>query len=166
MRREERPVSPAELQSLVDRNLDAVTAKDADAVLATFTDDAVLIDPHYPDPEMRGKAAIAAGLEFGFGLMRAFGFDERDYFLSPDGTSLVVHCLCHHVLQGGRPLVFPQVFVVRTRDGLIAHCQAFEPYGPSGIGGLLLGLGKAAFRIRRARAKAGRREFRASAPSS
>ncbi|MDH2445403.1 nuclear transport factor 2 family protein [Amnibacterium sp. CER49] len=147
-------MSAADLQALVDRNLDAVTTKDAEGVLATFTDDAVLIDPHYPDPEMRGKAAIAAGLGFGFGLMRTFGFDERDYFPSPDGTSVVVHCVCHHVLQGGRPLTFPQVFVVRTRDGLIAHCQAFEPYGPGGVGGILLGLGKTVHRIRRAREQA------------
>lgn len=146
-------MSAEDLQALVDRNLDAVTAKNATAVLATFTDDGVLIDPHYPDSEMRGKAAIAAGLEFGFGLMKTFGFDERRYFLGPDGTSLAVHCLCHHVLQGGRPLTFPQVFVVHTRDGLIAHCQAFEPYGPGGIGGILLGVGKTLYRVRRARMK-------------
>lgn len=150
-------MSAEDLQALVDRNLDAVTAKNADAVLAAFTDDGVLIDPHYPDPEMRGKAAIAAGLEFGFGSMKTFGFDERRYFLSPDGTSLVVHCLCHHVLQGGRPLTFPQVFVVETRDGLISRWQAFEPYGPNGIGGIFLGIGKVVYRIRRTRGKSAAR---------
>jgi hypothetical protein len=38
--------------------IEAVMAKDIDAALATFADDAVLIDPHYPEPRMKGRVAI------------------------------------------------------------------------------------------------------------
>ena len=36
----------------------AFEAKDLPAALAFFADDAVVIDPHYPQPVMKGKAAI------------------------------------------------------------------------------------------------------------
>jgi hypothetical protein len=138
------------LQSLADANLDAVTAKDAEGVVSGFAEDGVLIDPHYPDSEMRGRAAIVAGLQFAFGGMRSFAFDDRRYFFDSGGTSLVIHCSCHHVLNGGRLLDFAQVFVIDTRAGRITRCQAFEPYGPDGLGGLVLGVGKFAYRTRRA----------------
>ncbi len=139
----------SQLQALADRSLDAVVAKDADAVVALFADDGVFIDPHYPDAAMRGHAAIVEGLAFSFGAIRTFAFDDRRYFPSADGSSLVVHCACHHVLPGDRVLDFPQVFVMDTADGRITRWQAFEPYGPNGLGGLLLGVGKTAYRARR-----------------
>lgn len=148
------------LQVLADRSLDAVVAKDADAVLAAFSDDGVFIDPHYPDAEMRGRAAIVEGLRFSFGAIQTFAFDERRYFTGSDGTSLVIRCECHHLLPGGRVLDFPQVFVMDTAEGRITRLQAFEPYGPNGLGGVLLGIGKAAHRARRVlrqRAARGRR---------
>lgn len=137
------------LQPLADSTLDAVVAKDADAVVAAFSEDGVFIDPHYPDPELRGRAAVTEGLRFSFGAIKSFAFDDRRYFTSSDGSALVVHCSCHHVLPGGRRLDFPQVFVMDTVEGRISRWQAFEPYGPNGLGGLLLGLGKTTYRARR-----------------
>ena len=34
---------------------------DKEAAIAAFADDASIFDPHYPQPLMRGKAAIRAG---------------------------------------------------------------------------------------------------------
>lgn len=137
------------LQTLADIDLDAVTAKDTDVVVASFSEDGVFIDPHYPYPELRGKAAIREGLEWGFSSMKIFAFDNRRYYYNADDTSLTVLCDCHHVLNGGRHLDFPQVFVMDARDGHITRWQAFEPYGPNGVGGLFLGIGKTVYRARR-----------------
>jgi hypothetical protein len=53
------------------------------------------------------------------------------------------------VLNGGRPLDFPQICVMDTHDGRITRWQAFEPYGPDGLGDLFLGIGKTIYRARR-----------------
>ena len=43
---------------LFKRLIDAFMAKDIDAVMALFADDALLVDPHYPVPRMQGRVAI------------------------------------------------------------------------------------------------------------
>ena len=122
-------------RELIGQMFSAFEAKDLEAVLAFFADDAVIYDPHYPTPTMRGKATIRQGLTWGLGNMEQPGFIVRHVWL--DGETAVAEVDTHHVFKGGMKLNFPQVFVVESRDGLITRLQAYVPYPPHGIGGLL-----------------------------
>lgn len=122
-------------RELIGRMFSAFEAKDLEAVLTFFAEDALLYDPHYPAPEMKGKAAIRQGLTWGLGNMEQPGFTIRHVWL--EGETAVTEVDTHHIFKGGMKLNFPQVFVVESRDGLITRLQAYEPYPPPGIGGLL-----------------------------
>jgi ketosteroid isomerase-like protein len=130
------------LHDLVSRVFLAVEAKDLDTVMGLFADDAVLIDPHFPAPRMQGKAAIAEGLRDAFSGMRSFGYTTANYFESENGRSAAVETATHHVIKLGWKLNFPQVFVFDAADGRITRMQAYEPYGPHGIMGVFLFLGR------------------------
>lgn len=136
------------LRALVEQAFAAVEAKDLEASLQFFAEDAVFIDPHYPSPVMAGKAAITDGLRWGFGGMKQFGFKIVNYFESADGRQAAVEMATHHILQKGRHLQFPQAFFVDTQNNLITRLQAYEPYGPSGIVGMVLGGFRAQRRLR------------------
>jgi len=81
---------------------DALMRGDKEATIAAFADDAEIFDPHYPRPHMRGKAEIRAGLDWGFGSMKSFGFDIKHYFPGKDGLSGVFEVDTHHVLKIGK----------------------------------------------------------------
>jgi ketosteroid isomerase-like protein len=49
------------LHHLITRTFAAVEAKDLDAMMSVFADDAVVFDPHFPTPQMQGKADITEG---------------------------------------------------------------------------------------------------------
>jgi ketosteroid isomerase-like protein len=125
---------------LMDGIFKALGRGDKEAVMAAFADDAVLFDPHYPRPLMRGKDEIRAGLDWGFGSMRTFGFEIRHYFSGERGGSGAFEVDTHHVLRIGKKLDFPQVFMVETDGEKVTALRAYEPYGPNGIGGLALGM--------------------------
>jgi len=110
-------------------------AKDVEKVLAAFADEAVVFDPHYPVPEMKGKVAIRQGFEWGLGNMEKPGFTIRNFWAGENNA--VVEIDTHHVFKGGLELKFPQVFVIEAREGLVTRLQAYVPYPPPGIGGLL-----------------------------
>ncbi len=115
-------------QALVERLLKAFEAKDLDAALACFADDALLFDPHYPTPEMHGKAAIRGGFEFIFGIVKQPGFTIRHLWSGDQDGDFEVDT--HHVLGDGTEVRFPQVFVFEMGDGLIRRLQAYVPYPP------------------------------------
>jgi ketosteroid isomerase-like protein len=123
----------------------AFETKDLPSALALFAEDAVVIDPHYLKTEMKGKAAIKQGFEWAFSNMEKLGFTVRHIWAENDSGAIEVDT--HHVLKGGMKLDFPQVFVVETRDGLITRLQAYPPYGPPGIGGMLMGLTRLTWRL-------------------
>ena len=128
------------LHDLVNRTFAAVEAKDLDAMVGVFADDALVIDPHYPTPRMQGKPAITEGFRWGIASMRSFGFTIENYFESSDGQRAAVETASHHILKQGMKLNFPQVFIFEATNGLITRMQAYEPYGPNGIGGMFLSL--------------------------
>lgn len=130
----------AEAREILERLFRALEARDRDAALAGFAPDAVLFDPHYPQPRMQGRDEIAEGLDWGLSVMQRFGFRTVHFFGSEDGKSGAFEIDTNHTLKSGQNLVFPQVFVVETRDGLITALRAYEPYGPNGIGGVFLGI--------------------------
>ena len=119
----------------VERIFQIFESKDLEAFLALFVEDALLYDPHYPVPEMRGKAAIRQGMTWGLGNIEQAGFAIRQVWI--DGEAVAVEVDTHHVFRGGMVLDFPQVFIIESRDGLITRLQSYVPYGPPGIGGFL-----------------------------
>jgi ketosteroid isomerase-like protein len=129
-------------RDILERTFRALESRDRVAALACFAPDAVLFDPHYPQPRMEGIAEIAEGLDWGLSVMKRFGFRTKHVFGSHDGLSGAFEVDTDHTLNAGQNLKFPQVFVVETRDGLITALRAYEPYGPNGIGGIFLGLAR------------------------
>jgi ketosteroid isomerase-like protein len=132
---------------LAERVFRAVESRDIDAALAVMAPDIVLFDPHYPKPDMKGHAEVRAGIEWGLSVMATFGFTIERTFLAADGLSGAFEVHSHHTLKIGKVLRFPQVFVIETKDGLITRLQAYEPYGPNGMGGFMLGLARLKRRI-------------------
>ncbi|MBE0587626.1 MAG: nuclear transport factor 2 family protein [Hydrogenophaga sp.] len=124
---------------LTRENVDAVfaafTSRDLVAVMRHFAEDAMLIDPHYPQPRMVGREAIERGLAWGLGSLVKPGFTIRHIWL--DGDTAAIEMDTHHVFKGGLALCFDQFFVIEARDGKITRLQAYVPYGPPGVAGLL-----------------------------
>jgi len=130
------------LHELITRTFAAVEAKDLDGMMSVFADDAVVIDPHFPTPQMQGKADITEGFRRAITGMRSFGYIIVNYFESENGQRAAVETATHHVVKQGMKLNFPQVFIFETADGLITRMQAYEPYGPHGIVGFFLFFGR------------------------
>jgi ketosteroid isomerase-like protein len=116
----------------------ATEAKDLDLLMSLFDDNATLIDPHFPNPRMEGKPAIAEGLRGAFAGMHSFGYTIVNYFETENGRSAAAEIATHHTIKRGWKLNFPQVFVFDARDGRITRMQAYEPYGPNGIMGVFM----------------------------
>ena len=129
----------------VEAMFNAFAARDLNAVMALIDDNALVYDPHYPIPEMKGKAAIQRGFEWGLSSLEKPGFAIRNFWA--DGEKAVVEVDTHHVFRGGMELKFPQVFVIETRNGLVTRLQAYEPYPPPGIGGMLASLTRLAWKL-------------------
>jgi ketosteroid isomerase-like protein len=116
---------------LIEHLFEACEAKDHQAALKLFADDAVFFDPHYPNPRMEGKEAIAGALDWLFANMNKLGFTIKNHFEAADGEKAAVEVDSDHIMGNGQAVSFPQVFVVETRDAKIVRLQAYEPYGPS-----------------------------------
>lgn len=130
----------AALREIVERMFAAVESKQVAAVLSHFADNAVVIDPHYPTPQMHGKPAIADGLQWAFTTLQQMRFTVLNFCAADDGRCVAVETATAHTLPGGRQLQFTQTFMVEIENGLITRLQAYTPYGPNGVGGLFLAL--------------------------
>lgn len=137
------------VRDLVTHTFATVEVKDLEALLRVFADDAIVIDPHFPTPRMRGKAAIRDGFRGAMGDTRSFGYTIVHYFESEDGQRAAVEMATHHVLRYGMTRAFPQVFIFDVADGRVTRLQAYEPYGPPGIMGAFLLLARLAHRFAR-----------------
>ena len=135
------------LRNLIEETFRAVEARDRDAAVANFAADGVLIDPHYPQKEMKGHAAIGAGLDWLFAAVQQPGFGIVNFYPAEDGISAAVEVATHHRIRGGRNLHFPETFIIETQNGKIARMQGYPPYGPNGLQGLLLGVQKLIYRL-------------------
>jgi ketosteroid isomerase-like protein len=147
-------VESTSTRSVIERLFAACEAKDLDAAIRCFAVDAVCHDPHYPTPRMVGRDAITEGLRWAFGSLQKMGFTPIHYLESEDGRVAAVETATAHRLPGGRPLEFQQTFIVETSDGLITRLRSYPPYGPGGIGGLILGLTRLRRRLARRRTPA------------
>jgi ketosteroid isomerase-like protein len=135
------------LHDLVSRTFSAVEAKDLDLMMRHFSDDAILIDPHFPAGRLEGKGAIEEGMRGAFAGMQSFGYSVVNYFESENGRHAAVETATHHIVKQGWKLDFPQVFVFDAMDGRITRMQAYEPYGPNGIMGAFLFLARLKMRL-------------------
>ena len=126
------------IQKLVTGLLAAFKAKDLDATLAYFADDAVFIDPHYPNPQLVGKQAIADGFTWTFATLEKLNFAILNFYTTPDEQNVAVEVATAHVFPGGKAVQFTQTFIVETRNGQVVRLQSYTPYGPNGLGGLFL----------------------------
>jgi hypothetical protein len=81
---------------------------------------------------MRGREAIAQGLQFSFQILEQPGFAIRRGWETAvnGGNSGALEVATHHVLADGTELRFPQVFVYEVRDDLLARLQVYVPYPP------------------------------------
>lgn len=120
---------------LIEELFERLEARDLAGALALVADDAVLVDPHYPQMTMEGRDAIERGLEWGLSSMEQFGFTTVHALESADGARAMLEIDTHHVLKGGKNLDFPQMFVVEASDGAITGLRAYEPYKPNGVPG-------------------------------
>ncbi len=130
------------LHDLVTRTFATVEAKDLDAMMSVFADDAVVIDPHFPTQPLQGKAAITKGFRAAMNGMQSFGYTIVNYCESENGQCASVETATHHIAKPGIKLNFPQVFIFEVADGQITRMQAYEPYGPHGITGFFLFLAR------------------------
>lgn len=112
----------------------AFMSKDLVVVMWHFADDAVMIDPHYPQSVMHGRTEIERGLAWSFRNLVKPGFDIRQVWIEGDSASIEV--ATHHEFKGGLVMHFDQVFVVETHDGKITRLQTYAPYAPQGITGI------------------------------
>ena len=117
------------------RLIDRFMARDIDGVLALFADDAVLIDPHYPEPRMLGRSAIERGVRWGLSSLAKPGFAVRKCAINGDLGFFEVDT--KHKLAIGLTIAFNQVFVMEARNGRITRLQAYEPYPAPGVAGLI-----------------------------
>ncbi len=122
-------------KELLDTFLAALMAKDLPVLMQLFADDAVVYDPHYPQPHMVGKAALEQGLAWSMGTLEKPGFTLRQCWLNDH--SGVAELYTHHVIRGGMEAKFDQVFVFEFRNGKFTRLQAYVPYRPHGMAGLI-----------------------------
>lgn len=136
------------IHGLVMRAFETVQAKDLEAMMSLFSNDAVVIDPHFPEP-MQGKAAITEGFREAMNGMKSFGYTIVNYCESENGRCASVETATHHVMGLGIKLNFPQVFFFDAADGYLTRMQAYEPYGPHGIMGVMLSFARLAKKFSR-----------------
>ena len=133
-------------EALLRGVLAAFEAKDLKRGLSMLAPDAVVIDPHYPQPVMRGHAAIERGMRWAMGTLEKPGFTVRRIWLG--GNTVVAEVDASHVIRGPVRQQFTQVFVAETREGKITHLRSYPPYGPHGTGGVMLRLTRLMWRLR------------------
>jgi ketosteroid isomerase-like protein len=112
----------------VEDMLKAFEAKNVEALLTYFAEDGIFFDPHYPEPQMQGKAAIRQGFEFAFNIIQKPGFHIRNFWANEHRGAVEVDT--HHIFQDGNEARFPQVFVFEMQDELLTRFQSYVPYSP------------------------------------
>jgi len=78
------------LHDLVIRTFATVEANDLEAMMSLFADDAIVIDPHFPTPQMQGKAVITEAFRGAMSGMRSFGYTIVNYCESENGQCAAV----------------------------------------------------------------------------
>ena len=112
----------------IENLLNAFSNKDMPTLMASFADDAVFFDPHYPEPQLQGKEAIQQGFEFAFSTIQQPDFNIRHFWANAHSGAAEVDT--HHIFHDGSEVRFPQLFVFEMQDNLLTRFQAYVPYPP------------------------------------
>ena len=132
--------------ALIERLFARMMDRDLPGMMLLFAEDAVVFDPHYPIPTMKGHAAIERGLRWALDTLVEPGFTVRQMWLEGDAGGVEVHTT--HVLKGGMKLDFEQVFLFEIQNDQITRLRAFVPHPPPGIGGWIAQLTGMWWRLR------------------
>lgn len=113
----------------------AFSNKDKKKILSYLADDCVLMDPNYPQREMKGKKAIGRGMDWAFKNLKKPGFKLLNCWI--DGDKAALEMKTHHVFTTGLEIKFLQVFIVETYNEHFIRIQSFATNRPTGIGGAI-----------------------------
>jgi steroid delta-isomerase len=114
--------TPGELRNLIDRYAAAVSARDIDAVLALFAEDAVQRDPSTAPPNV-GHEAIGTFLRNGVGASEATLFEALSVHTSGDDVAIDFRVTV--TLESGTMVIEGiEVFTVGD-DGRITEVTAY-----------------------------------------
>lgn len=126
---------PTTLHDLILRTFATVESKHLDAMMSLFADDAVFIDPHFPTPTLREKAATRKGFQGALSGMRSFGYTIVTYCESENGKTAAVETATHHVLKQGMKRDFPRSSSLKWQTGLLRDCRPTSHTGHMGSWG-------------------------------
>jgi steroid delta-isomerase-like uncharacterized protein len=122
MAQDDGPV-PADLVAATEANeaayIEAFWAEDIDAVMATFTEDAVFEDQLFGD-YLEGAEAIRGMYEAVFQITDPGSNQLLDRFVSSDGTRAVQVVRWRGTSGSGKPFDIPTLVLHEYRDGKIA----------------------------------------------
>jgi steroid delta-isomerase len=115
-------LTPNELRSLIADYVDAVNAREAHAIAALFTEDAVHADPVSNPPNV-GRAAITAFFEAGISASQSWTFTAKEVHTS--GAHVAVD-FGISVETGGSSMTIDGIEVfVADDDGLFVSAHAY-----------------------------------------
>lgn len=101
-----------------------------DRILDIFADDAVLFDPHYPDPRMVGKKNIFKGIKWGLESLSRTRFFPIKIWI--DGHEAAAKVETNHVFKSGEKIHFIQVFIFKVNsEKKFTLIESYSPYKPS-----------------------------------
>ena len=109
----------ADVEESEAAHLDAFFAEDIDALLATFTDDALFIDETFGD-SIEGKAQLRSFYEDVFRISDPEMTEVLDAFVSSDASRATSVWEWRGVSAYGNPFDLPSVLVHEYRGGLIS----------------------------------------------
>lgn len=113
----------------IDKTLNAFEKRDAAAAASMYAENGVFIDPHYPEPEYRGREAIRKALEWALtNIVERPGFTVRN--IVAEGDTCAVEVDTHHITTDGSEREFPQVFIVEGGIDGIRRWQTYLPFPP------------------------------------
>lgn len=113
----------------VDTVLKALEKEDAVAAASAYAEDAVFIDPRYPEPEYRGRETIREAFEWGLtNVLDAPEYTVRNYLETGGTCAVEVHAGdAEAVGQDGE---HPRVFVVDFYADGITRWRTYLPFPP------------------------------------
>src|SRR5258708_2560208 len=78
------------LHDLITHTFATIEAQDLEAMMSLFAEDAIVIDPHFPTPQMQGKAVITEAFRGAMSGMWSFGYTIVNYCESENGQCAAV----------------------------------------------------------------------------
>jgi steroid delta-isomerase len=113
----------AQLRETVARYASVISARDADAYAAQFTDNAVQVDP-YPTPPNVGRDAIRAFIQRSYDACEAMQFEVESIHPVADKAAIEFHITVTLAGGGTMHIRGTEIFTV-TDEALISRVDAY-----------------------------------------